>query len=54
MQTNPNIEKKQIIEVYDWKDTPWVYQPWNKKYYRKLRRKIEKREFKKELRCLKD
>ena len=42
MQTNPNIEDKRIVEIWDWKDTPWDYQPWLKKYYRKLRRKKQK------------
>lgn len=50
MQTNPNIPKKQVIEVWNWRDFPGDYSPWFKKYYRRLRRKIEKREFKKLLR----
>ena len=45
MQSNPNIEKKQIVEVWDWKDTPWQYSPDVKKYCRKRRRNIEKRLF---------
>lgn len=47
MQTNPNIEDKRIVEVCDWKDSQWQYSPWQKKYYRRLRRKIMKRELEK-------
>ena len=43
MQTNPNKEEKQIVEVYDWKDSQWEYNPWFKKYNRKLRRRRQKR-----------
>jgi hypothetical protein len=49
MQTNPNIEKKQIVEVWDWKDYRYDYNPWGKKYYRRLRRKREKRKFQQSL-----
>ena len=43
MQTNPNKEDKNIVEKWDWKDTPWDYNPWGKKYNRKLRRRRQKR-----------
>jgi len=43
MQTNPNIEEKNIVEIWEWKDTPWDYCPATKKLYRKLRRKRQKR-----------
>jgi len=39
MQTNPNIDDKRIVEIYDWKDTRWVYDPKSKKINRRLRRK---------------
>jgi len=39
MQCSPNIDDKKTIEIYDWKDTSWEYNPWAKKYYRKIRRK---------------
>jgi len=43
MQTNQNIEEKNIVERWEWKDTPWDYRPATKKIYRKLRRKRQKR-----------
>jgi len=43
MQTNPNIEDKRIVEIYDWKDYRYDYNPWGKKYNRRLRRKRQKR-----------
>ena len=43
MQTNQNIEEKNIVEIWDWHDTPWEYNPKGKKYYRKLRRKRQNR-----------
>ena len=43
MQTNPNKENKNIVEIYDWKDSQWEYNPWFKKYNRRLRRKRQKR-----------
>ena len=52
MQSNPNIEDKRVVEVWDWKDTPWVYLPKEKKFNRRKRRRIENRKFEKELRCL--
>jgi len=42
-QTNPNIEEKNIVEIWEWKDTPWDYCPGTKKLYRRLRRKRQKR-----------
>ncbi len=50
MQTNPNIEKKQIVEVWDWDE---AYLPKEKKFNRRKRRRIENRKVEKELRCLK-
>ena len=38
MQTNPNIEEKNIIEVWDWADTGHTDNEFMKKYCRKLRR----------------
>ena len=52
MQTNQNIEDKRIVEVWEWKDTPWQYSPDIKKCYRKLRRKKQKRLLKKEIKAL--
>ena len=43
LQTNENREEKRIVEVYDWKDYRYEYNPWGKKYNRKLRRKRQKR-----------
>jgi len=43
MQTNQNIEEKNIVEIWEWKDTPWDYYPATKKLYRRLRRKRQKR-----------
>ena len=43
MQTNPNKEEKNIVEIWEWKDTPWQYSPGLKKCYRKLRRRRQKR-----------
>ena len=43
MQTNPNKEDKRIVDVWEWKDTPWEYSPKTKKCYRRLRRKRQKR-----------
>ena len=43
MQTNPNKEDKNIVEIWEWKDTPWQYSPGIKKYCRKLRRRRQKR-----------
>jgi len=43
MQTNPNKEEKNIVDVWEWKDTPWQYSPKTKKCYRRLRRKKQKR-----------
>ena len=43
MQTNPNKEDKRIVEIYDWKDYRYDYNPWGKKYNRRLRRKKQKR-----------
>jgi len=51
MQTNPNIEKKQIVEVWDWDE---AYLPKEKKFNRRKRRRIENRKVEKELRCLKN
>ena len=44
MQTNPNVEKKQVVEVYDWRDFRGDYNPWQKKFYRRLRRKRVKQQ----------
>jgi len=49
MSTNPNIENKRTVEIYDWRDFRGDYNPWQKKYYRKLRRKKLKRFIKKEI-----
>ena len=43
MQTNPNKEDKRIVNVWEWKDTPWQYSPDIKKCYRRIRRKRQKR-----------
>ena len=47
-QSNPNIDDKRLIEVYDWKDSQWQYSPWWKKHNRKLRRKKLDRKIKRE------
>jgi len=39
MQSNPNIDDKRTIELWDWKDFQGDYNPWGKKYYRKVRRR---------------
>ena len=43
MQSNANREEKNIVDVWEWKDTPWQYSPGIKKCYRRLRRKRQKR-----------
>lgn len=47
MQSNPNIDDKRVVEIWKWKDYQYDYNPWAKKYYRRLRRKILKREIEK-------
>jgi len=47
-QSNPNIDDKRVVEVYDWKDSQWQYSPWWKKHNRKLRRKKLDRKIKRE------
>ena len=46
MQTNPNIEKKQVVEVWDWDE---AYLLKEKKFNRRKRRRIENRKVEKEL-----
>ncbi len=48
-QTNPNREEKNIVEVWEWKDTPWQYSPGIKRCYRRLRRKRLKRILEKDI-----
>jgi len=48
-QTNPNREEKNIVDVWEWKDTPWEYSPGMKRLYRRLRRKKLKRELDKDI-----
>jgi hypothetical protein len=49
MQSNPNIDDKRTIEVWDWADTGHTDNAWLKKYNRRLRRKKLKRRIEKEL-----
>ena len=49
MQTNQNIERKEIVEEYNWDDCGWVDNYPMKKYSRKLRRRRIKAKFKKDI-----
>ena len=49
MQSNTNKEDKRIVEIWEWKDTPWQYSPGIKKCYRRLRRKRQKRILEKDI-----
>jgi hypothetical protein len=49
MQTNSNVEKKQIIEIWDWHDG-WGKSKEAKKVYRKIRKAKEKENTKKMIR----
>jgi hypothetical protein len=48
-QSNPNIDDKRLVEVYDWKDSQWHYASWWKKHNRKLRRKKLDRKIKRNI-----
>jgi hypothetical protein len=48
MQTNPNIDPKILVEVWDWADTGHTDNQWLKKYYRKLRRRKLERELRRQ------
>ena len=41
MQTNPNKEEKNMVEVWDWADTGHTDNKFMKKYCRRLRRRKE-------------
>jgi hypothetical protein len=47
-QSNPNIDDKRLIEVYDWADSGHTDNVWLKKYNRRLRRKKLDRKIKRE------